>query len=194
MKKLTIAIDVDGVCADLITPWLRRYNCDWEDNLQPEQIHEYRIEKFVRPECGMAIYDYINDPSIYDEVLPIEGAIEGVRRLRAKGHDICFATASPASAMGRKFYWLSRFGFLKTIDEYIEISAKHLLRVDALIDDNPDMILKMLRSPGAGVGLLFWQPWNKTSQQILGGWDWAGIDGLIETNTLFVESEGERSL
>ena len=77
-----VAIDVDGTIADLAEIWLARYNKDWNDNLKKKAWIEWGVDKFVKPECGIKIFDYLEDPTIYDDVLPIEGAKEGVDWLR----------------------------------------------------------------------------------------------------------------
>ena len=43
MKKLTIAVDVDDVVADLITEWLKRYNHDYNDTKTPADITQWAI-------------------------------------------------------------------------------------------------------------------------------------------------------
>lgn len=151
----TIAVDVDSVCAALSPVWCAWYNRDWDDNLQPEDIKAWGTHEFVKPECGLKIYEYIENPKIYDEVKPIKGSQEGVKKLREMGFDIVFATTSTVGTMGRKYHWLVEYGFTDSLKEYIEIGRKELLRVEYLLDDNYSTIEKF-----PGCGILFLQPWN----------------------------------
>jgi len=75
---MIIAVDVDGVIVDLVTPWLRRYNLDYNDDLTPESIQDWEVDKFVKIECGERIYKYIENPDIYYEALPIKDSLWGV--------------------------------------------------------------------------------------------------------------------
>ncbi len=156
---MIIAFDVDGVLADLVTAWLDRYNLDWGDSLTSEDIKAWDVHLFVKPECWNKIYDYIEDPTIYDDVKPYEGALEAVEAIRNldRKPKIYFATTSTAGTLGRKYRWLKDHGFIKSLSEYIEISDKELLDVDKLVDDRPETIAKMK----SGRGVLFERPWNK---------------------------------
>ena len=77
-----IACDVDGVVANLTKPWLARYNKDWNDNLKIKDIEGWGIQDYVKPECGLKIFNYIKDPSLYDEVLPFSGALNFINTLK----------------------------------------------------------------------------------------------------------------
>ena len=81
-NKEIIAVDVDDVTLDLVGTWLQKYNKDYKDNLTKNQILEWNVQKFVKPECGAKIFDYIENPKIYGDMPPLKGAIEGVRFLK----------------------------------------------------------------------------------------------------------------
>jgi len=137
---MIIFIDVDDVVADLISAWLARYNKDWNDSLASDMITEWEISKFVKPECGDRIYEYLEDPALYDTVQPIapSTAKAALYRLRLLGHRIVFATTSVNGSAGRKLRWLYDYGFLEKSriqKDYIEVSDKGLLYGDILIDD-----------------------------------------------------------
>ena len=81
MKKI-LALDIDSVLADLMPVWVERYNIDYNDNLTVKKIKDWDMSRFVKPECGKKIFDYLNDPNLYDYVNPIENAWEGVNALK----------------------------------------------------------------------------------------------------------------
>jgi 5'-nucleotidase len=131
---MLVAVDVDDTVADLLTAWLRRYNNDFHDWLRPEDITEWDITKFVKTDCGVSIYKYLEDPDIYNDVTPIEGAIQGVKLLRAAGHRVIFVTAGGEAS---KFEWLLKYEFLDNRKDYVRCVDKSLIRADVLIDDGP---------------------------------------------------------
>jgi 5'(3')-deoxyribonucleotidase len=142
MKKETVFCDVDDVVAGLCTEWIRLYNAEYDDTLRREDVTDWNIAKFVKPECGADIFKYLHRKDLYDGVLPIDGAWEGVFALREMGYRVVFATACNISMAGLKLQWLDDHGFLSMdmrgiSKDYIEINDKHLLRGGTLIDDYP---------------------------------------------------------
>src|SRR5512137_1810696 len=98
----TIAMDVDDVCAMLSETWVAKYNKDWNDNLKVNEITEWAIEKFVKPECGKRIFSYLDNPKLYDSVQPVEGARKGIKALRSMGYRVVFVTSCPIVTSARK--------------------------------------------------------------------------------------------
>lgn len=150
---MLIAVDVDGTVANLMDVWLSRYNRDYNDNLRFEQITEWDVSKFVKPECGERIYSYLDDPTIYNDVSPIEGAVDGVNSLRLAGHRVVFVTAGGEAS---KYEWLLKYGFLDNRKDYVRCVDKSLIRADVLVDDGPHNLAVfhggriLLRNPANG--------------------------------------------
>jgi 5'(3')-deoxyribonucleotidase len=157
MNKKIIAIDIDGVSGDLISEWIiNRYNNDWNDSLKYEDIKDWGVHQFVKPECGLKIYDYLQDPSLYDNVLPISGAINGVFYLKTLGYRVIFVTHSTLGHAGRKFKWLLQHGFIEAEDDYCEAKDKSLILANYMIDDYIANVNSF-----KGQAILFTQPYNK---------------------------------
>ena len=155
---MIIALDVDGVLADLGTEWLRRYNLDYGDTLTNNDITEWGIHKFVK--CGVKIYEYIEDPTLYDSVLPIENSLVAVSQMKQYAR-VVFVTSSTVGAFGAKYGWLRCHGFLDNDRDYIECRDKSLVKANLLIDDYLENI-KAFR----GASYLFSQPWNKSTDYV----------------------------
>jgi len=149
-----IAVDVDGVVAENHVEWLARYNRDYNDTLTKDDWISWGIDKFVKPECGLKIYNYLKDPTLYDNIKPISGALETINDL-SKKYRIIYVTATPIEASGVKYNWLKKYNFITRIQDYVECSDKSLILADYLIDDNIDNIKTF-----SGVGYIFTQPWN----------------------------------
>lgn len=154
-------IDVDEVCAMLMPTWLRMYNSDWNDNLQPHQIKSWEIHEYVKTECGNKIYDYLEDPYLYTHVIPVDGAVSGVGYLRTQGFEIVFATSCIYGNGEQKYKWLCRHGFTKQArhpKDFVSITDKSLLDSfnAMMIDDNYEYIKNF-----SGNALLFTMPHNE---------------------------------
>lgn len=151
-----VGCDVDGVLADIMTPWLGRYNHDWDDNLKLTDIKTWGIDKYVKPECGQKIYGYLKDPTLYDEALPYDGALEFIKNLKEAGHRVVYVTACTPQHLYRKFQWLLDLKLLKNIREYITASDKSLVCTDWLVDDSYENTSKF-----KGQTALIARPWNE---------------------------------
>lgn len=170
---MRILVDVDQVVIDLLPVWLAKYNKDYDDNLTPDKITAWGIEKFVKPECGTKIYDYLNDDDLYDDAEPIPGALEAVIDLREE-HTIYFVTAKYHPG---KVEWLRKHGFINEGHDYqyIVCEDKYLISGDVIIDDNIDTVQTYL-----GLGILFSQPHNADAEvpNVVKGWE--GVMSLLE--------------
>lgn len=165
-----LAVDVDGVLADVHTTWLARYNHDYHDNLTKEQWTTWNIEKLVKPECGKKIFKYIEDPSIYDDTLPIDGALERINVLK-RSYRVIFVTTSTLGASGKKFLWLKQHGFLTKQEDYVECKDKSLVYSQYLIDDDIKNIVKPVPYDNR-INILFTEPWNKDFMWVYRMDDW----------------------
>lgn len=158
-KMKIIAIDVDGVCADTHEVWLDKYNREYGDNLTFENITTLDMHTLVKPECGREIYKYIENPTIYDDVKPVKGAIARINVLRWYFR-IIFVTTSTLGASGKKLRWLKENNFLQYNRDYFECEDKSLVFSHYLIDDD----IKNIQKPvpyGKRINVLFTRPWNK---------------------------------
>lgn len=153
------AIDLDGTVINLCREWLRAYNRDYNDNLVPSQIKDWNIHKFVKPTCGKRIYEYLENPALYNEASIIRGARKAINDIR-KFSKIMFVTDSTEGHKGRKLKWLEDKNLIMNGDEYIEIKNKSQIPALFLIDDYDVNIRNFSGYKGIGTGILFKQYWN----------------------------------
>lgn len=142
--KGIVAVDVDEVVANLLGEWLRRYNVDYNDKLTVDECKEWDMDRVVKPECGKKIYDYLHDKRLYDYVLPIPGARDGVYRLLAAGYRVVYVSACAAGTERAKMDWLVRWDFLTEATrrkDFIAAYDKSLVLADYLFDDKPANVL-----------------------------------------------------
>ncbi len=183
---MLIAVDVDGVLCDLHTPWLELYNDDWGDDLKVESILSWNIEEWVKPECGVEIFKYLDKYGDYlyaDRTPMIPGALAGIKCLRRCGHKVIYVSSCTGEGMyDAKIKWMEKKGFLKkgkdhTYPDFIAASDKSLIRADVLIDDRP---LTVKSFPF--LGILFHQPWNSLNRV---------IPRLMHWDHLFITPQGQ---
>lgn len=149
---MIIACDVDGVIADLFAAWLAKYNKDYDDTLTADKITDWDVTKFVKPECGTKIYDYLRHGDLYDEVPVIKGAQEGIDAFREAGHRIVYVTTCVKEMTDPKWHWLERNGFLPkgkhTQDDLVVAADKLLVDAQLLIDDRSKTVVRWVTEKG----------------------------------------------
>lgn len=173
-----ILVDLDGICADLISKWLGTYNMEYRDTLLPADITGWHVSAFVKPEAKKAIRRMIRRPGFFDDLELIPGAREGVVRLRTAGHTLRVATAKTGADSARaKIDWaVNQLGFEE--HEVFVVDDKEWLQADCLIDDSPDNLRKYRHAwPDALLCSLI-QPYNdlvdlqiKTRVRMFASWD-----------------------
>ena len=155
MKK-RIAVDMDGVIANLHDVWLKIYNSDYNDNLRKEDITLWNWHVLCKPECGEKLYRYLDNPDLFRNLPVIEGSQEVLKELSSK-YDI-FICSAPYNINNvlPKVEWLRKnFPFLNE-KNFVFTRNKGILNADFLIDDNPDNFIDF-----RGEGLLFDAPHNR---------------------------------
>lgn len=165
--KLTVGVDVDGVLADLHKEWIARYNRDFNDHLTSEDVTDWNIGDFVKPEAlvknanGIApLFQYLQDPDLYEHVPEIPGARTGLEYIRYRDHDVVLVSSCVMNQTDQKMRWVVAHKMVKpmrgdTLLDFIGASSKHYIKVDALIDDRDKNVKET-----QGYRILFDSPWN----------------------------------
>lgn len=176
-RPLMLAVDVDGVIADMFPEWLRRYHRDY-----PQMPYALADVYGDRAKQDTVLLSYLNDPTLYSSVHPIPGAIEGVWRLRNSGHRVVFVTSCVKGMVDGKWSWLQKYGFLPEgkfqADDLVVVHDKSLIRADVLIDDLPKNV-----EPWSNRGILFQQPWNMDSTHMPRACGWSEVVQIIRIVT-----------
>lgn len=170
-----VAVDVDLVALDTLTPWLEHYGLTLEDMPKPKEgelwtdyskvIAEHPkakpSDKYHRP------HDFWRDGSIYREAQPTSGFKEFLQALKTFVEDnsdkevrffFC-STCIPSHKTEKEFSVNCHYGDIVT-GGFVDTSCKYLVDFDLLIDDSVLQGLsaieagkRVLLSPGPGVNL-----------------------------------------
>jgi 5'(3')-deoxyribonucleotidase len=153
--KLFALIDIDDTICDTVPVWIRKYNKKYKDHLKVKNIQEWDLAQYTVPECGIKIYDILEQGNLYKFTKPIPLALDGINALRSLDFEIAYITAGSPKASVNKYRWLKDHNFWNIKDHYVQTHSKHLIKGDLMIDDNYNNIINF-----SGKGLLFNQPWN----------------------------------
>lgn len=149
-----IAVDMDQVMCDLLTPWLNKYNREYGDSLKTSDITKWNFHELTK--CGKRIYEYLDDPDLFLNLPIIEDSQIVLKKLSEKFE--VFVATSPWNYRNiePKWQWLQQhFSFIPE-KNYVFARNKGIINADYLIDD------KALNFVGfGGQGILFDAPHNK---------------------------------
>ena len=193
--RLTIMIDIDGVLNTLDTTVIEVYNEDSGDSLSPQDITEYHIEKFVKPEYRENFKNYFLDKRVWQRINVIGGCQDAIKKLWDEGYSIIFVTKTECENLVKKRNWLNRtFPFIGANNmRKILFSApnKQLIRADIAIDDSLDNLL----GDRTYYSICYDKPYNQTDKLIpmfTRAYNWQNIyDSIKMIETLIKENENE---
>jgi len=155
MEKKIILIDVDDVVTDFMTNWLAFYNQEFNDNIKKEDIDDWNITNFIKPEAHQRIYEYIYEGDVFTTAEPTGNSIKSLKEIMS--WNICrivYVTAGDSN--DAKYNWLTERGLLNTRDNFVACHDKSLIRGFSILDDKYSNVNNFL-----GKGYLFDQPWNQ---------------------------------
>lgn len=165
MSRPVVLVDIDGVCADFVSPVLRVV--ERVRGLAPGALEHVHVTTWdmwdclrCTPEEMARVNAAIDARGFCASLEPLPGAADGVRRLR----EFCdvYVVTSPWSSETWSYERARWCGDHLGVPRgsIVSTSAKHLVRGDVLVDDKTSTLEEWRRAwPGAGP-LLFRQPWN----------------------------------
>ena len=144
---MTGLVDLDGIVANLLTPWVGWLNQTLQLGLEVRDILDYNVAANLPKEVRDRAHEFINLPGVFRSLAPLPGALRGLERLRANGHKLLIASAygsTPESAAD-KLYWIRHhMPWVPRHDVYL-CYAKERIKADFLIDDSPSNMTQYRR-------------------------------------------------
>ncbi|MBO4839398.1 MAG: hypothetical protein J5493_08540 [Lachnospiraceae bacterium] len=158
MRKLTILVDMDGTIESLLDVWLNRLNKKYNRNVKFEDITSWDISKLYDGLSQTDVMNEVLDDSIWQEVQPINGAYNVLKKWIAEGHHVYIVTATPYQSLKAKMDDLlfRCFPFISW-ENVIITSNKQLLKCDVMIDDGIHNLIG-----GEYKKILFDAPYNRS--------------------------------
>jgi len=164
---MIVSCDIDGVLNNLTECVLQLYNQESGDNLTKNDIIEYSIERFVKPEYRNKISRYFLDKRIWEMLKWDVGWIAKI--LDNNMYDLYFTTASSLKTINSKAISLAwaiyDYSSMSAINIYnyianhtIVTQNKQLILADVVIDDCIDN-LQLWNNRVHNI--LFVKPWNQ---------------------------------
>jgi len=172
---MIIGIDLDEVLASFVRPLLNYHNNKYGTGLTFEQVKFFSLSKVwggTREQTDKKIWDFYNT-SIFDNINPVEGAIDGIKNLAGK-HKLMVITSRPDIIQEKTNTWLTKhfsdnissvyfaFNFFHgKVKRKTKLEMCHDLNVSILIEDCLENVKEVGESKTNLQALLFDRPWNR---------------------------------
>ena len=180
--KLKIAVDLDGVLAESMLVWCERANKELGTRLKMEDLDSWSSwKKFpISKDDFYRILDESWDE--WQEIPPTEPEIaEKVARIEKFGElDIVTGRSKRTAQAARSWVENQKVRYRRFV-RVLGWRDKILLDYDVYIDDAPDLMPLISRSPRAW-GVLYERPWNRSvgdMPRVLKAKNWQQIPGLL---------------
>lgn len=169
-KNFRVLCDLDNILNSLTQTLIDTYNKDSGDNLKIENITQYKIDNFTKPEYK--ITDYFKDEKMWMRVEPIVQAQEYLKIIN-QDYDLRIITASHIYDMPIKYRWLKTFFPFIDRKQIWTVFDKDWISATVLIDDCLDNV------GGNYKTILLDYPWNRSineeTNNVFRAYDWQDI-------------------
>lgn len=168
MRKKKVAIDVDGVLYDLVTPWLNVYNEVYDDTLKLRNIEQYDLSKYTK--CSKEeMSQLLQEPAIWEQIKLYRGVKKYIQELNNNENvDLFLVTATSYKTCKYKFDRLFELLPMLNENQLVITSRKDLIGANFFVDDWEDNLREMALTKH-GVPILVTQPYNKSFPNSLYG-------------------------
>jgi 5'(3')-deoxyribonucleotidase len=174
---MKLAIDIDGVCRNMITPAINIYKRDFDPN---STVTYNTWEKWAVKDNLPKIkndyqffYKYAKELFLDAPIYP--GTKEALMKLRKQGHYIAIVTHQLKNLEHYTAQWVNKHKLQYDSLHFTKDKAK--VDIDFLVDDNPinlNRVFEKFRNP-----ICFEQPWNSNYY----GLKIKSLDELVEMFT-----------
>jgi 5'-nucleotidase len=183
---MRIACDLDDVCACLVEPTLDLYNKEYEDSVTIDNIHTWDMWKYLKPECGVKVYEYIDAVGFFSSLKIFPGCAETLKEIVDSGHEVIIVTATPKKSptgFYEKSNWVRKNLPFIGFDNIISAKRKDLIRCDILLDDGPHNLEAF-----PGLTCAFSKPYNMSVKTDYRVNDWQEFRELFFNNLNHIDS------
>lgn len=157
---MVIMVDMDDVICNLQETVVQLFNKRYGAHYKLSDFTEYNIMNVLPAQDGVVMRDMYGESGLYDKVLPVLGAQDGLQKLINMGHEIYIVTAAIPKTYGEKVEFIKRY--FPFIDESHVVCMKHkwMFKCDIMIEDN----LQTLLARPYYHRVCFNMPWNQSNK------------------------------
>jgi 5'(3')-deoxyribonucleotidase len=182
MKRLPrVLLDIDGVCADFVTPVLAAAGRMMGREFVLDDVHQWDILQAIGADAEViaAVDRVIEQPGFCASLQVYPGVHEGLKQLR-QYYEVVVVT-SPFTGphwVAERDAWLRReLGFAKS--DIVHTAGKRVCAGDVLIDDKDSTLVEWATYHPEGLPILFDQPWNRKDVTTRRAMGWTHLVAMV---------------
>ena len=157
MKKLTILVDADGVLENFSDAWVAHLNKKYGTDVSPNDVLEWDMTKVFSMLTPEQVLSTELDAELYENLQPIPGGPETIRRLLSDGHEIFVVTNTHYKIAIEKLEGtLFKYYPFLPWKQYVFTHKKQMVKGDVLVDDGVHNLVG-----GDYEKILFSAPYNR---------------------------------
>lgn len=134
-RRSVVSVDMDDVLYDFVKPLLHKYNLLYDDNVQYEDITDWDIHQFLKPECKN-VFSLCTE-GFFEELHIDQNVVDWLMILNEIA-DLKFVSACNSNTVPWRAALLKRELSFFRDDQLVKLSDKSLIKADYLIDDNEE--------------------------------------------------------
>lgn len=174
---MRLGIDLDGVVADFDGGWTARYAEQFgtsppESPARWDELH--RLTHF--PDMA-TFWQWVEQCRLFRDLAPLPGALEGLAKLAAEGHEVVIISAKSAWAIPDTLHWLATHR-LPTREVHFR-EDKHTVECDVYLDDSPVALPQLVAHRPRALVCRMVAPWNRPIPGTVDISDWSGFVSVV---------------
>lgn len=180
MSKISIAVDLDSTLNNLNEVWiLQDYNKMYEDSLAAEDMVEWDIHNYVKPECGKKVYDILYQPGYFRHLGFRDAWTEEGFSWLCEHFDVYIVSSCSPESLKDKVEWMEEKFPLFDSSRFISCHYKGLINADYLIDDGPHNI-QNFKQKGVVYDAAYNRKLNEEKDNFVRLSNWKEIQGYFQ--------------
>lgn len=161
---MRVGLDLDGVIAEFVGPFLRRYNDLFGEARTREDVIRYSFDDAFGTDdgrCGRLIAQLAGD-GFYAALDPVPGAVSCVRSIEARCQQVCVVTSRPSRLREETEGWMQRHGLCGLGLHFAAHGAKAATGPwDVFVEDSAEEASSLAETCQSVI--LMDAPWNRWS-------------------------------
>lgn len=160
MKIKKIALDMDGVLANMMPYLLYLLNRYHGEKLTLEDVTEWDIHKACKNCTPEECYQYFDEPGFFRHLPLMPGAQNAVKALQRQGFEIVIISTTK-HGQSDKLHWLSKNLPTIDLDNVFMGKNKYHIAADVFVDDSIDNLEKYKAAHPGALVICFDAPYNR---------------------------------
>lgn len=137
-----LLVDMDDTIENLTEVWIHYANTRFGTQVDPKNVESWDPSEAFPEISHQKIYDLLIEDALYQDIVPLPGAVKILKKLYDEGYNIYIVTNTPYQVVKYKLeHVLFRYFPFIDWDHVILTKHKQLLKGDILIDDAPHNLI-----------------------------------------------------